>query len=167
MTTINNSENLIEKVGGIEKAREIAFDPLHSQMSHVSNDGRHWVNEAFAHIPEIQCQIESMIRIHDLRTAIAEHDSREFKVGDLVVCTDIGLEAEYLTVKTITGFIDNWGLVLNDGEHWVNTYRFRHATHEEIKAGHRLDQAPKTCGCDLASGKDWSAEIVLDRGDHE
>lgn len=75
MTTINNSENLIEKVGGIEKAREIAFDPLHPQMSHVSNDGRHWVNEAFAHIPEILCQIESVIRIDDLRTAIAEHDT--------------------------------------------------------------------------------------------
>lgn len=75
MTTINNSENLIEKLGGIEKAREIAFDPLHPQMTHVSNDGRHWVNEAFAHIPEIQCQIESMIRIDDLRTAIAEHDT--------------------------------------------------------------------------------------------
>ena len=74
MTTINNSR-LIEKVGGIEKAREIAFDPLHPQMTHVSNDGRHWVNEAFAHIPEIQCQIESMIRIDDLRTAIAEHDT--------------------------------------------------------------------------------------------
>lgn len=76
MTTINNS-HLIEKVGGIEKAREIAFDPLHPQMTHVSNDGRHWVNEAFAHIPEIQCQIESMIRIEDLRTAIAEHDSTD------------------------------------------------------------------------------------------
>lgn len=75
MTTINNSQNLIEKVGGIEKAREIAFDPLHPQMTHVSNDGRHWVNEAFAHIPEIQCQIESMIRIDDLRTAITEHDT--------------------------------------------------------------------------------------------
>ena len=83
MTTINNSQNLIEKVGGIEKAREIAFDPLHPQMSHVSNDGRHWVNEAFAHIPEIQCQIESMIRIDDLRTAIAKHDT-----------TDIGAEID-------------------------------------------------------------------------
>lgn len=83
MTTINNSENLIEKVGGIEKAREIAFDPLHPQMTHVSNDGRHWVNEAFAHIPEIQCQIESMIRINDLRTAISEHDN-----------TDIGTEID-------------------------------------------------------------------------
>lgn len=77
MTTINNSENLIEKVGGIEKAREVAFDPLHPQMTHVSNDGRHWINEAFAHIPEIQCQIESMIRIEDLRTAIAEHDNTD------------------------------------------------------------------------------------------
>lgn len=81
MTTINNSENLIEKVGGIEKARRIAFDPLHPQMTHVSNDGRHWVNEAFAHIPEIQCQIESMIRIDDLRTAIAEHDTTQLCIG--------------------------------------------------------------------------------------
>ncbi|MRT37119.1 hypothetical protein GJV03_08095 [Acinetobacter sp. RIT698] len=52
-------------------------------MTHVSNDGRHWVNEAFAHIPEIQCQIESMIRINDLRTAISEHDN-----------TDIGTEID-------------------------------------------------------------------------
>ena len=81
MTTINNSENLIERVGGIEKAREIAFDPLHPQMTHVSNDGRHWVNEAFAHIPEIQCQIESIIRIEDLRTAIAEHDTTQLCIG--------------------------------------------------------------------------------------
>ena len=66
--------NLIEEFGGYERAKEIAFDPLHPQMTHVSNDGRHWVNEEFSHLPEIQHQIQSMIRIEDIRTAIAEHD---------------------------------------------------------------------------------------------
>lgn len=129
MTTINNSE-LIEKVGGIEKAREIAFDPLHPQMTHVSNDGRHWLNEEFAHIHEIQCQIESMIRINDLRTAIAEHDSREFKVGDWIVsddgCFPI-LSIQYGNLYEV-----------GKGNFW-ELGSFKHATPSEIKAGHRLE----------------------------
>lgn len=129
MTTINNSENLIEIVGGIEKAREIAFDPLHPQMTHVSNDGRHWVNEAFAHIPEIQCQIESMIRIEDLRTAIAENDSREFKVGDLVVIKANPFWPEDYFIQQVEPE--------NIGKWYMNAWR--HATPEEIKAGHRID----------------------------
>ncbi|MEI1732896.1 hypothetical protein V8P92_02125 [Acinetobacter baumannii] len=64
---------------------------------------------------------------------------KEFQVNDLVVCTDEGLEAKYLAVKKITGFIDHWGLVLNNGEHWVEKNRFRHAEPEEIAAGHRID----------------------------
>lgn len=135
MTTINNSENLIEKVGGIEKAREIAFDPLHPQMTHVSNDGRHWINEAFAHIPEIQCQIESMIRIEDLRTAIAEHDSREFKVGDLVVHPKFDNKKIYEIIK-IKG--DLFTVFYDRNSHSFRS-DLRHATPEEIKAGHRLE----------------------------
>ncbi|AZC05864.1 hypothetical protein DKE44_005880 [Acinetobacter nosocomialis] len=64
----------------------------------------------------------------------------EFQVNDLVVCTDEGLEAKYLAVKKITGFIDDWGLVLNDGEHWVEKNRFRRAEPEEIAVGHRIDE---------------------------
>lgn len=135
MTTINNSENLIEKVGGIEKAREIAFDPLHPQMTHVSNDGRHWINEAFAHIPEIQCQIESMIRIEDLRTAIAEHDSREFKVGDLVVHPKFDNKKIYEIIE-IKG--DLFTVFYDRNSHSFRS-DLRHATPEEIKAGHRLE----------------------------
>lgn len=74
--------NLIEKLGGYEKAKEIAFDPLHTQMTHVSNDGRHWVNEEFSYIPEIQDQIQDMIRIDDLRTAIADHERTDY-VSDI------------------------------------------------------------------------------------
>lgn len=135
MTTINNSENLIEKVGGIEKVREIAFDPLHPQMTHVSNDGRHWVNEAFAHIPEIQCQIESMIRIDDLRTAIAEQDSREFKVGDLVVHPKFDNKKIYEIIE-IKG--DLFTVFYDRNSHSFRS-DLRHATPEEIKAGHRLE----------------------------
>ena len=65
--------NLIEKLG-LEKCKQIVSDPLHLQMTHVSNDGRHWVNEEFSYIPEIQDQIQKMIRIADLRTAIADHE---------------------------------------------------------------------------------------------
>ena len=135
MTTINNSENLIEKVGGIEKAREIAFDPLHPQMTHVSNDGCHWVNEAFAHIPEIRCQIESMIRINDLRTAIAEHDSREFKVGDLVVHPKFENKKIYEIIE-IKG--DLFTVFYDRNSHSFRS-DLRHATPEEIKAGHCLE----------------------------
>jgi len=69
----------------------------------------------------------------------AMSEYKEFQTGDLVVCTDDGLEAKYLTIKKITGFIDDWGLVLNDGEHWVEKNRFRRAEPEEIAAGHRID----------------------------
>lgn len=138
MTTINNSENLIEKVGGIEMAREIAFDPLYPQMTHVSNDGRHWVNEAFAHIPEIRCQIESMIRINDLRTAIAEHD-REFKVGDLVVST-WGLEKRVLKIVLKPKFKNGilYLTLLIDGvKRECLAQWWRQATNEEIALGFR------------------------------
>lgn len=37
----------------------------------------------------------------------------------------------------------------------------------ETKVGSHAVKELKTCGWDLASGKDWSAEIVLDRGEHE
>jgi len=74
-----------------------------------------------------------------------------FKVEDKVVCTDdfegrtdltTKEVARCITVKKITGLIDDWGLELNDGEHWVAKGRFRHATPEEIAAGHRIDKSP-------------------------
>ncbi|UNT61069.1 hypothetical protein [Acinetobacter towneri] len=82
--------NLIEQLGGYGKAKEIVFDPLHPQMTHVSNDGRHWVNEEFSHIPEIQEQIPTMIRIKDIRKALLEYRRQHniFEVGDKVVFKD-------------------------------------------------------------------------------
>lgn len=99
-----------------------------------------------------------------------------FKVGDLVVCTDNfegrkGLTAKdiayLITVKKITAFIDDWGLELNDGEHWVDTYRFRHATPEEIAAGHRNDKTPlmqhlDKCEEVVKTWPEWKQQSIRD-----
>lgn len=73
--------NLIERLG-LEKCKAIVSDPLHQKMTHVSNDGRHWVNEEFSYAPQIQEQIQNMIRINDICTAIADHERTDN-------CTDI------------------------------------------------------------------------------
>lgn len=130
--------NLIEQLGGYEKAKEIAFDPLHPQMTHVSNDGRHWVNEEFSHIPEIQEQIPTMIRIKDIRKALLEYRRQHniFERNDYVVNRDIKYSDELNIVSSS-----------NDKALWFfgKTYggfvksQFRHATDAEIKAGKRLE----------------------------
>lgn len=71
MTTINNSENLIEKVGGIKKAREIIA-------------GAHWENISYSNGSYYSHSCgKNDICLEDLRTAIAEHDN-----------TDIGTEID-------------------------------------------------------------------------
>lgn len=71
----------------------------------------------------------------DLRTAIAEHDSREFKVGDLVVSKN-GCEL----VSEITYLQGGLAKIKNEKfDHVYSLQDFRHADPEEIKAGHRLE----------------------------
>lgn len=72
-----------------------------------------------------------MSRINDLRTAIAKHDSREFKVGDLVV-----IDQPLVRDKVIQFPSDGslFSLAIKNGD-----WSCRHATPEEIKAGHRLE----------------------------
>lgn len=133
---------LIEQLGGYEKAKEIVFDPLHPQMTHVSNDGRHWVNENFSYISEIQSQIPKMARIDDIRKALLEYRRQHniFEVGDRVVfeahfCDEhkgsgCG-EITYCTMDKRVFEIDSYYLVSID--------EIRHATDAEIKAGKRLE----------------------------
>lgn len=124
--------NLIEQLGGYKKAKEIAFDPLHQQMTHVSNDGRHWVNEEFSHIPEIQEQIPTMIRIKDIRKAL--HNI--FEVGDKVIGSklfdDRIFEFQYYLPELSMAVISKDGAA-------IGLNQLRHATPEEIKAGKRLE----------------------------
>ncbi|KCX93052.1 hypothetical protein J568_2026 [Acinetobacter baumannii 6112] len=59
---------------GVDRARELAFDPLHPKMTHVSDDGRHWINEQFTYVPEIRAQINGMIRLSDLKRLVESLD---------------------------------------------------------------------------------------------
>lgn len=143
MTTINNSENLIAKVGGIERARGIV-DGAPEGATHTNQDSYfkendygvwsiwdgYW-NSAFRW-PESE-----MFLINDLRTAIAEHD--EFKVGDFVVLNQSHSQDRVLKIQMfhedfIRAFVKD-SIKYSFG-HKIN---FRHATLEEIKAGHRLE----------------------------
>ena len=129
--------NLIEKLGGYEKAKEIVFDPLHPQMTHVSNDGRHWVNEEFSYIPEIQEQIPTMIRIKDIRKALLEYRRQHniFEVGDKVIKT----HPKNTILWPVLGVYKNGGVWLDYKGFCWKPPSVRHATDEEIKAGKRLE----------------------------
>ena len=142
MTTINNSE-LIEKVGGIEKAREIITGaPSNAVIYWPIAKGKFGVYSAGE-----QNKSDRQIILDNLRTAIAEHDSREFKVGDLVCFNNSRIMFPNGETKTNELFrvIRSDGLEvdlteigkLNVYKTWVGD--LRHATPSEIKAGHRID----------------------------
>ena len=71
--------------------------------------------------------------LNDLRTAISEHD--EFKVGDLVVHPKFDNKKIYEIIK-IKG--DLFTVFYDRNSHSFRS-DLRHATPEEIKAGHRLE----------------------------
>lgn len=97
MTTINNSENLIEKVGGIEKAREIVEGaPTWATtycMAYAAYGGTfHWYGACK------NCYV-----LPALRTAIAEHD-REFKIGDHIRYMGIDRKSPHPEIFEVVGF---------------------------------------------------------------
>ena len=140
--------SLIEQLGGYERAKEIAFDPLHLQITHVSNDGRHWVNEEFSYIPEIQEQIPAMVRIEDIRKALLEYRRQHniYEAGDLVthlttrdilkviIIEDSNKHYRFIKVKAIDP--ENQESVNEFNSLW---FQLKHATDAEIEAGKRLE----------------------------
>ena len=174
MTTINNSENLIEKVGGIEKAREVVagapdeasfYQEIDDQIIYILDGGgiHWWFNPNDNSWNKDYSDKRTMQSLNDLRTAIAshepkmhshltsdalqgddtaKHDSREFKVGDLVVfdttkefCAKLPDDLmEFRVRKDIDA-------IVTQGSRWfaVSFVAIRHATPSEIKAGHRLE----------------------------
>lgn len=65
MTTINNDQSLIEKVGGIDRAREIIA-------------GAHWENISYSKGSYYSHSCgKKDICLDDLRTAIAKHDTTD------------------------------------------------------------------------------------------
>ncbi|MFW2098454.1 hypothetical protein ACG9ZL_19955, partial [Acinetobacter sp. ULE_I057] len=79
------------------------------------------------------------VSVNELRTAIAEHDSRVFKVGDLVVYLS-SIAPEHNDIYEVWK-VDLTGclIVLNDMDYRAIYHQIRHATPEEIIAGHRLE----------------------------
>lgn len=60
---------------GIERTKELIKDPLHPKMTHVSDDGRHWVNEHNKNLDEnIRKQLPSLIRLEDLKRLVESLD---------------------------------------------------------------------------------------------
>lgn len=129
MTTINNLT--------IEQMREI--------VEGAPEWAIWWCVEKKKFLDFIPCS--KCLVVEDLRTAISEHDSREFKVGDLVCFNDSRIMFPDGETKTNELFrvIRSDGLEIDLTEigyskiykTWVGD--LRHATPEEIKAGHRLE----------------------------
>ena len=137
--------NLIEQLGGYEQAKEIAFDPLHPQMTHVSIDGCHWVNEEFAHIPEINEQMKGMVKIGEIRHALLEYRRANniYEAGDKVVRTHSRSKPKIWAVEGVSNVFLKHYVCDADGEllEHFSEYEIRHATDEEIEAGKRLGGA--------------------------
>lgn len=115
--------NLIEKLGGYELAKSV-----YSELKHK--------RESFTH--KIACEnLEFDVGI--LRLELLEHRRANniFEVGDRVVSKENN-EFVY-TVITVDGGLGRLKNILFD--HVYPLHNFRHATDEEIKAGHRISHA--------------------------
>lgn len=154
MTTINNSENLIEKVGGIEKAREIVggapngtthivrstylrllgavwWQAWLPSWSHATNSMVYdWKGESI----ELISTWGDVFKLEDLRTAIAKHDLKQCQHGYDIACL-------------ICGF---------GNENGVRVWRKQIESDEVTDIRNHV--SPSTLVWDLAGGEDWTAE---------
>lgn len=62
------------KSHGVDSARRLAFDPLHPQMTHVTDDGRHWVNADHPHSHATESELKGMIVLADLKRLVESVD---------------------------------------------------------------------------------------------
>ncbi|WP_151781235.1 hypothetical protein [Acinetobacter bereziniae] len=146
MTTINNLtiEQMREIVEGAPGLAEVCIPCLEDVMYFAKRDDGKWFkwsngyNQWLEYFGKVD-PMDLALDLNDLRTAIAKHDSREFKVGDLVVLNQCHSQNRVLKIQMfhedfIRAFVRD-SIKYSFG-HKIN---FRHATPEEIKAGHRLE----------------------------
>ena len=62
------------KEAGIDRARELAFDSLHPQMTHVTKDGCNWINADHPEIQISESELLDMIDLRELRTLVESID---------------------------------------------------------------------------------------------
>ncbi|WP_151960870.1 hypothetical protein [Acinetobacter bereziniae] len=103
MTTINNDQSLIEKVGGIDRAREIMdgapdwathfnqTDNKYEKQIKVISLGFTAVNYSLACLKSNK---DEVICLDDLRTAIAKHDLKQCQHGYDIACLICGFGTE-------------------------------------------------------------------------
>ncbi|WP_227566960.1 hypothetical protein [Acinetobacter bereziniae] len=148
MTTINNDQSLIEKVGGIERAKEIVDGAPDWPVIGYCIVGNNYIFKQCEHAPCSYSNLENawseeyaihFVSLDDLRTAIAKHD--EFKVGDFVVLTATGTKDVLLKIidHKYTNDLHRVKIVKTASCGPIHKDQIRHATLEEIKAGHRID----------------------------
>lgn len=63
------------KDNGVERARKLAFDQLHPQMTHVTDDGRHWINVNHPNSETDEDELKDMIVLIELKRFVASVDA--------------------------------------------------------------------------------------------
>lgn len=146
MTTINNLtiEQMREIVNGAPDEASF-YQQTGDQVGYILDGGGiyWWWNSQDNSWNKDYSDKRTMQSLNDLRTAISEHDSREFKVGDLVVNSH-GEEIRLLKIWRILDCGHDPRMSIADYDStglsgWSRFHRLRHATPSEIKAGHRLE----------------------------
>ncbi|WP_312969762.1 hypothetical protein [Acinetobacter gerneri] len=118
----------------------IAYFSLEFKSVWCAED-KDWFDSDYETIEELGCDYKIVIALDDLRTAIAEHDSREFKAGDWVVKIRGNDHRLYVfPIQNIANpkccYIDE---AYKNRSEYISIINIRHATPDEIKAGHRID----------------------------
>ncbi|WP_180644778.1 hypothetical protein [Acinetobacter bereziniae] len=140
MTTINNLsiEQMREIVDGAPGRAEVCIPCLEDVMYFAKRDDGKWFKWSYGYNQWLEYfgKVDPMdlaLDLNDLRTAIAEHD-REFKVGDSIVANDESLKKVFVILA-----IEYGTLYKVAKASFFEIGSFRHATIEEIEAGHRLE----------------------------
>lgn len=147
MTTINNLtiEQMREIVEGAPEGahlwrdmdsicspNEILYYAWFGGALLVFEEGKGWIKSIYHDGSEYI--LDQLQELNNLRTAIAKHDSPEFKVGDWVVFINPNMSKSVKEIKSLEGLTH-----VSFNFHPFHINLIRHATPEEIKAGHRID----------------------------
>lgn len=148
------NHELIEKVGGIEKAQEIVAGAPdgatdywgstkgeYAKKSNIIHAMTPWGDmggsrtDVYKDGAWFVCRSSGypiLINLDAIRTAIAEHDAPKFKVGDAIVYVDSFMHDEIGIVSKVGDRV--W---FNRGAAVCELDMVRHATQSEIQSGHR------------------------------
>ena len=119
--------NLIEQLGGYEKAKEKMDDICHTLDNSELLGGGDAREGLYERLESIDKALLEYRRQHNI-----------YEVGDKVVSTLNGDDFWMNIICVIDGFHKSM-IITKGGGHVIHHYEFRHATDEEIAAGKRLE----------------------------